>query len=343
MTDQQERIQTSCLLLLSMIAIAAVLYLLRGLLIPFVIALFLGFLLQPVIEWQVRRLRIPRGLALASAILAAIGVLVLVGVVIGRSVSDIASQRDTYVTRVGVLMDDGLEFLDRHGIDTDKVQTAIDSLEGKLPVLVRGVVENLLGLFTQGFLVLLYVIFMVLGTGRGDAMPSPYWSAVSDKVRRYLAVKLFLSLLTGSLVGGTLAVLGVPMALVFGLFTFFLNFIPNIGSPIAVLLPVPVLLASESLSSTEKMLAIAIPAGIQIVIGNVLDTKLMGRTMDLHPVTVLLALIFWGTMWGFVGVVLSVPITASVKILLEHLPQTLPMANLMAGRPMNAPLLEPEA
>ncbi|MFM1918850.1 MAG: hypothetical protein RLZZ303_484, partial [Candidatus Hydrogenedentota bacterium] len=111
-----------------------------------------------------------------------------------------------------------------------------------------------------------------------------------------------------------------------------LNFIPNIGSIIATLLPAPVVFFSADVPTVNAVLAIAIPGCIQFSIGNLIEPKLMGDTLDMHPVVVLLSLIFWGMMWGMAGMFLAVPMTAIVKIVLERIEVTQPAAEVLAGR-----------
>ena len=115
--------------------------------------------------------------------------------------------------------------------------------------------------------------------------------------------------------------------------TFLLNFIPNIGSAVAMLLPVPVVLLTGEISVTTKIVALGLPALVQFLVGNVLEPKWMGSSLDLNPIVILLALIFWGVLWGPVGMLLSVPITAVLKILLQRLPYTRPVADLLADSP----------
>ena len=132
--------------------------------------------------------------------------------------------------------------------------------------------------------------------------------------------------------GAVLSLFGVQAAVLFGLLTFLLNFIPNVGSFISILLPIPVIWLSPDFSLATKLMAILIPAAIQFVIGNFIQPKLMGEHMKLHPVTILISLIFWGMLWGIVGAFLAVPITSIIRIACDRHPLTRPVANLMAGR-----------
>jgi AI-2 transport protein TqsA len=152
------------------------------------------------------------------------------------------------------------------------------------------------------------------------------------RIRAYLVSMTLLSGVTGVLVGAVLSVLNVPAAVLFGLLTFMLNFIPNVGSFISILLPLPIVLLAPDFSPAHKVLAVAIPTAIQFAIGNFIQPKIMGESMKLHPVVILMALIFWGMLWGIVGAFLAVPITSIIRIACDKHPLTKPIANLMAGR-----------
>ena len=108
--------------------------------------------------------------------------------------------------------------------------------------------------------------------------------------------------------------------------------------------PLPIVVVSPEIGFATGLMAIAIPGALQFIMGNVLEPRIMGNLLDLHPVTILLALIFWGTIWGMSGVLMSVPITAVLRILLERLEMTAPLAALMAGRsPTDTPTAQPES
>ena len=103
------------------------------------------------------------------------------------------------------------------------------------------------------------------------------------------------------------------------LLAFLLNFIPSIGSIVATLLPLPVVLFNPEIGTTTAVLAIAVPGVIQLVLGNVVDPLVMGESLDLYPVAIVLSLILWGMIWGAVGMLLAAPIAAILKLLLERL------------------------
>ena len=128
-----------------------------------------------------------------------------------------------------------------------------------------------------------------------------------------------------------LYVLGVELALVFGLFAFLLNFIPTVGAIVATLLPLPIILMNPEVSLWTGILAIALPGAIHFVVGNIVEPMVLGDSLALHPVTILLALMIWGVMWGIPGMLLAAPITAVMKIIFERTERTRPLALALAG------------
>jgi predicted PurR-regulated permease PerM len=188
-----------------------------------------------------------------------------------------------------------------------------------------GVGAGLGALFAGGFGMASHALLGVGKKGNG-------WSEIASKIQRYIVVKAVLSAATGLAVGTVLAVLGIDLAMVFGLMAFLLNFIPSIGSIVATLLPLPVVIFNPELGTTTAVLAIALPGLIQLVVGNVVDPLVMGEALDLHPVAIVLSLILWGMIWGVVGMLLAAPIAAILKLLLERLELTAPLGRLLAGR-----------
>jgi AI-2 transport protein TqsA len=156
-------------------------------------------------------------------------------------------------------------------------------------------------------------------------------TAIESTIRRYIATKLAISAVTGLLVWGILAMFGLHLAFLFGMPAFLLNFIPSIGSIIATFLPIPVAVAQFQ-DPWPILAVVALPGAVQMSIGNVIEPKLMGDGVKLHPVAILLSLTFWGLLWGPVGMILAVPITATIRIVMLRFQTTKPVAELLAGR-----------
>ncbi len=332
-SEQQERhTQTICLLILSAAVIAYALWLLRSVMIPFVLATFFAFGLSPLITFQRRYLLFPRPLAVLATMIFGCVVLVFLGWVISTPVSQLAANPDLYQSQLNQLLEKTIIILEDYGFDPVKTVNSLALPLEKVSSLLTGTTKAIVDLLGQGSLVLVFLIFMLLGSTARAQPSAGVLGEVETRIKRYIVAKAIVSAATGGLVGFVLAMLGVELALVFGLFAFLLNFVPTLGSLVATLLPLPVVLVSPDSSLTTVVLAIALPTVIQLVMGTFVEPKIMGGSLDLHPVTVLLALIVWGMLWGIVGMLLAVPLTAVMKFLFERMEHTAPLAELLAGR-----------
>lgn len=332
--DGDQRVQTISLAVLATVATGFALYWLRPALIPFVLALFVALGLSLCVEWLVGRMRVPRWLALPVTLVLGLALLSLVGGLVGASLAELADSAPAYVRQLGLMIDRVTGWLPEE-LAARLGERGADLRE--IPVgTVRSVLAStssaLLGVLSQSFLVLVFVIFLFLGGFSSESPAGSTLAAVRRSVERYLVTKLVVSAMTGVLVGTVLVLLGIPLAVTFGVLAFLLNFIPSIGSVIATLLPLPVVVVSPEVSGTSAVAAILVPGAIQIGIGNVLEPWWMGDALDLHPVAILLSLIFWGTLWGVVGMFLATPITAGVKLVLARFEGSAPLAELLAGR-----------
>ena len=315
-------VQTVCLLILAFVATGVALWLLQPVLVPFVLALFFAACLKPVIDFQIRYLRAPQPVAVIGASLLAIALIVGIGLQIGSTVSDpsLKNYFSQFFHRVTDLLPQRLRF----GPET-QLPDAATSWFLRVLSEVKDVTYGTL-------LVIIFTLFLLFGR-RIERRRSPgVLSEIEVRVQQYISQMVMLSAITGILVAIVLAVLGVKFAVVFGFLAFLLNFIPTVGSIIATLLPLPVVWLSPELGPVLKILALAIPAAMQIYLGNAVQPRVLGNALDLHPIVVLISLIFWGMIWGPAGAFLATPMTAVLKIVLEKIPATRPIAALLAGR-----------
>jgi len=147
----------------------------------------------------------------------------------------------------------------------------------------------------------------------------------------YMAIKASVSFATGILIWIGLSLVGLDFALLWGVIAFVLNFVPNIGS---ILAAVPaVLLAFVQLGPTSTLLVAAIYVAVNIIIGNLVEPKLMGKRLGLSLLAVFLSLVFWGWLFGSVGMLISVPLTMAVKFAVMNNPQTRWFAVLLSPAP----------
>jgi len=332
--QQEGRLRTACLLAITFILVAAALHWLGEVMVPLVLAVFIMFAASPLMDLQVRHLKAPRGVAIAGTLVLCVVVLALLGLLVSTSVSQMASNADTYAAQI--------DKLTRRIADDLPLEKVLDTDEGELLKPMANVVKKVvLGTMSaigtvlqRGLLVLLFLIFLLGGYKPGVAPTSATCREIKESIQEYLITKTVVSAITGVLVGVTLTVLDVDMAVAFGLFAFVLNFIPNVGSVISTLLPLPIVILNPEISTTVAVLAIAIPGAIQFAVGNLVEPKIMGTSLDLHPIVILVSLIFWSMLWGPVGMLLAAPITAVLRILFSKLEVTVPLANLLAGRPL---------
>ena len=335
-TDPTDRrVQTVALSVLAVVAAGFALNWLRPVLIPFVLAVFLTWIIEPVVGVGVRRLRMPRWLSLVVALLIGFVVLTAVGALVSSSVKQLAGNSAAYQQRLLELADRATSLLAGFGFDT-----GVDALRDQLASLPFGsmlmkTTGALVDMLSNTFLVLVFTVYLLIGQSDHNTNENAgdnLWAEIDRRVQGYIVTKVALSAATGIATWLILAVLGIDLALVFGVMAFVLNFIPNVGSIIATLLPLPIVAVSPDISPLVATLAIALPGVVQLVVGNVIEPKVIGDSLELHPITILLALILWGMLWGMVGMVLAAPITAVLRLLLDQFDSTRPIAAMMAGQ-----------
>jgi AI-2 transport protein TqsA len=330
--DQDRRIQTVCLLILTAIAAGVALYFLRPVLIPFVLAIFVLYCLTPLVDVQVQYLGVKRAVAVIATILLGCLVIALLWLLILNAVRDIAENADAYQQQFTRLADDVTEHVPLHllGMESDDSEALLRLTREGAQSIATSLVGSIMGVLSNGVLVLVFMIFLMAGHARTGG--KGLLGEIESRIKRYTLTKVFVSALTGITVGVILTLFGIDFAIVFGVLAFLLNFIPNIGSVVATLLPIPVILVDPDLGWFAKTLAIGLPAIVQFTVGNLIEPKVMGESLDLHPVVILLGLIFFGMIWGIVGMLLATPILAIIKIALERIDITRPVGGALAGR-----------
>lgn len=328
----ESRIQTVCLLVIAAAATGLALHWLRDVLVPFTLALMLAVPLKALMLFLERYLRVPPWIALILTMVFGIACVAGFAILIGRSVQQVAEAAPNYEARIRELVERIAGWVP-HGQSTDEL---LEDIGNRGTAALVALVGSVSAIATSVTLVLIYVILLLAGVRLGAPAWSRTWEEVARRVREYLAAKLLISLFTGVIVGSVLRLLGVELAFVFGMCAFLLNFIPNIGSVIATLLPLPIVVGDPDISAVQGTLAILIPGFIQFAVGNLVEPRVMAEGMGLHPVSILLALMFWGSIWGPVGMVLAVPLTSVAKFLMSRNEVTAPVALLLEGRALDA-------
>uniref|UniRef100_A0AAV1UXK1 Transmembrane protein n=1 Tax=Peronospora matthiolae TaxID=2874970 RepID=A0AAV1UXK1_9STRA len=316
--------------------LAATLYLLtwfQAVLIPFFLAVFLMYLVDPLVEMidvspkyflcictsrgrHARRKS--RGCSRALASLVAVSVVCvffgLLGYITVLSVH--ALDTSAYQTGYNLLVSQVEHILERLGLPVNITTTLHDNVDK----LARVVVTETMDLLSVMFVTLIYLTyFLCTRTRASDA--GGVWSKIDHDIQRFVTLKCFLSLFVALLVTIVYVWLNVGLAIVWGILTFILNWIPNVGAMIASVVPVCIIAItpSEMMNHMEKFMAVFLPMCFHMFVGNFVEPKVFGRKLEIDPVIVILSLSAWGLLWGVVGMMLSVPLTAAAKIMLSHL------------------------
>ncbi len=330
------------LAILVAVALGAVLYLVQGIVLPFLVALFLAYLLDPLIRF-LTRLRVPLAVAVCLALLGTFVAVALLGTLFYASAQSFVKEYPKYEPRLRNLIT----------TVTTQLELAPPALQmpelGKLlaSTTVAKTVLSSLGSFVsflgRMILVFLFVVFILLGHqslparihrafGEEDARRiTEVLGRITRQAQTYLGAKAMISLVTGVLVNLVLMLLEVDFAMLWGMLAFLLNFIPHIGSPIAAI--PPILVAALQFDTLMPAIWVGVSlTAINIVLGGLVEPRLMGQRLNLSPLLVLLSLLFWGWLWGIAGMVLAVPIMATIKIVCENVPPLRFVGLLMGGR-----------
>jgi predicted PurR-regulated permease PerM len=258
---------------------------------------------------------IPRWLAVIFSIIIALTLFVFLGVIVYQSVLSLEGNLHKYEIGATQVVDALRTYLAAfsYDLDVDVVPWATRWLREQLPLV--------LSLILRGVEMSIFVTIMLsyLLISPHKPIPSSVWGTIDLHIRRYIRLKTWICFLAGVSCGCILWGLEVEMAWVFGLITFVLNFLPNIGPLVATLLPMPIVVLDPDLSISVKLAAFILPTCVHLVIGNFVEPRVFGESFELSPVVVLLSLAFWATLWGLPGMVLSVPLLVCARITCLHL------------------------
>ena len=313
-------------------------------LVPFMIALFLALISLPLMN-GLMRIGLPRPLAVLLTIVTALLALAVVTVIIGGSLRGLTDEAPRYRAGLDAFVDRGEAWLAARGLELPggigrQLFNPGDALD-----LVTGTLRGVTAVLSNLLLVLLTVAFILLeaagfptkvraALAQSNVDGGDGWARfanVREEIQRYLGIKTAVSLATGSIVAAAMAILGVDFPLLWGLIAFVLNYIPARGAIIASIPPVMLALVQHGPS---RALAVAVVfIAVNALLGNFLEPQLMGRRLGLSALVVFMSLVFWGWVWGPVGMLLSVPLTMVIKIMLENTEDLRWLAVLIDARP----------
>ncbi len=210
--------------------------------------------------------------------------------------------------------------------------------------ILQKIIESLTGLVSNTFIIIIYALFILLEEthfyiklktvipGKTQFMQLTYVLDKIDKsVSKYIGLKTLVSFITGFLSYLALLFIGVDAPLFWAFLIFLLNYIPTIGSLIATIFPVIFCLLQFG-DLFKGLLVLSIVGGIQIIVGNILEPKLAGNTLNISPFVAIFALSFWGAVWGITGMFLSVPITVIMVIIFSNFENTKAIAIMLSEK-----------
>ena len=303
---------------------------LSGILLPLVLAMMLSIIYLPVVMYLESR-HIPGKLIVPIIAIGTLGIIYSVANIFIATITDIIGQMDFLIeklTQKFLLIGDLVSRIPYLELDTQVLLEGLNSLLSReaITTSASSIVKGA-GNFGSSFLMFtLYFLFLLPGLSHyknyvkyvgGDNLTLlDDIETLQKNVSTYMGIKTVISLTTGIIAGVFCSIMNLKFAFFWGFLSFILNFIPSIGSIIATV--IPSLFGLIQFDSFQQILLLFALLGLnQTIIGNVIDPKIMGNRLRLNTVTVLFGLVFWGVIWGIPGMLLSVPLMVTVKLLLE--------------------------
>ena len=306
---------------------------------PFLMALFIAIICAQPILW-LKKKNVSSGLAVLIVIIGLLAVYTGLNWLVGSSLSLFIRDASKYSESLKEITESSGRFFSERGINIAVFGGAGSMDPAKVMEYTRTVVSHIREMVSNEITFLFLTIFLLAEVEairlkirailKGNDADFEYWQNIGKKIRHYLSIKTMTSLATGVLVGSSLAIIGVDYPVLWGLVAFLLNYIPTIGSIIAAIPGITFSLLQLGFPAT--FWTISIYLFVNVVIGSVLEPRIMGRGMGLSTFTVFFGLIFWGYILGPVGMFLSVPITMALKFILNYNPKTRWIAVILGTR-----------
>jgi predicted PurR-regulated permease PerM len=302
------------------------------LLVPFLLSVFIAVLCLPLMQ-GLQNKGVPELFALLIVVLLVFAAGILLVLLVGSSMDDFSQNMPLYESKLMHEWSKLLVWLSEVGISLPRETIASHFDPRSAMQMARAILAGFGSVLANSFLIFVAVIFILLESGSlrrklkaikeardADSSDADFTKEFTEKVRAYMSIKTWLSLLTGVLVALSLWLMGVDYPQLWGVLAFMLNYVPNIGSIIAA---VPaVLIAFVQAGTSVALMAAGAYLAINIIVGNVLEPKLMGKGLGLSTLVVFVSLVFWGWVLGPVGMLLSVPLTVTVKLALDSKTET---------------------
>ncbi|MEI6682479.1 MAG: AI-2E family transporter [Bacteroidota bacterium] len=323
------------------IILAGVIYA-KSIITPCLLAFFISIICAQPIAWLEAR-RVPRWLAMIIVILGLVLLFSGFALLIGGTLSSFSSNVSKYEISLTSISDSFIRYLNDKGINIPDNQLSNLIQPARILEFTAAAVNQLLNMMGNTFLILLIVLFTLMEFGSFSVKARAilavsedsisYISTITQNIRHYLGIKTLVCIATGVLIYVAMLILGVDYPLLWALIAALMNYIPNIGSIIAA---VPaVLFALVQLGVPGALWTLGSFLLVNNILGNFVEPRIMGKGLGLSTLVVFLSLLFWGFILGTVGMFLSVPLTMTLKIIMEQNPKTHWVAILL-GTPAEA-------
>lgn len=328
LTEKYAPVNNICLMILAVSALIALLVYAKVVLLPFTLAIFMAMVANTITNWLNKKFKLPKMVGLALSLVLFITFIVLTVFFISSSIGSFMDNVNVYSQKLTDTFDRFVSSLQKRGIKAN--EALLIEYARQIPVInmIKTMGGNIFSLFSNALLVILFLIFIFMG---GQQNKNDFLAAVEKNISYYLIVKIGVSIIAAFCVWIILSALNTELASMFALLTFLLNFIPNIGPIVATSLPLPILFLQYGFD-WHLLLALILTGAVHFVIGNIVETKWLGKSMDLNPIVVIASLIFWALVWGVMGALLAVPLTSIFKMMLDRFETTKPIAKFMSGK-----------
>lgn len=334
--DKKTSTANSLLIIAALIIIAAGLKSAQALIVPFLLSVFIATIAATPLFW-LRARGLKNNIALPTVIVGIITILAVLAGLLASSTSAFAAKLPFYQERLALLQAQLVAFLQQFDIPLDLTSVVTNLSPGSALTFASSTLAGIGAVLGDSLLITLTVVFIL---AEATSFPSklrqvlsnpqrdmPLFAQFTTNMNRYIAIKTSVSIGTGIVVTIVLWALKVDFPLLWGLLAMLLNFIPTIGSIIAAV--PPVLLAIVQIGPATAGAVAASFFLINMVMGNIVEPRFMGRSLGLSTLVVFLSLVLWGWLLGPVGMLLSVPLTMTAKIAMEANPDTAWIAYLL--------------
>ena len=340
-------------ILLTIIAIPVVVLIfrtLKSIFIPLVFAIFLSFVFAPLNAWM-RKKRVHISLVMAVMLVIIITLMIISTMLLSSAANSLATGYPRYQYSLTLRVQEWVMHFEEFSQKLDIATASFPQLDvarilspGAFSIskAISNVMATTVDISWNFLLIIIFLLFIVAQDGRlakrlesvlneeDRVKTSRTLKNIQLQIQKYLLTKTIISLLTAGVGMLLMTMYGVDFILVCGILLFVLNFIPNIGSIIASGIPIIISYLQSGLDFRTITFSLLI-ISTQMLFGNVIEPKVQGERLNLSPIMVLISLIFWGWVWGIVGMILAVPMTSAINIMLKQIDEKNLISAIISG------------